>query len=91
MQIKFLIIEEEETVYLLGFELKLTKTEYKLLCSIANGEKASPEELLGLLRENAKLENIYAHINAINKKAKAISGRKLIVFGQHKYSINPYM
>ena len=90
MQIRFLVIDSE-TVYLLGIELKLTKTEYKLLYSIANGEKSSPDELLSLLRENAKLENVYAHINSINKKAKAISGRKLIVFGQHKYSINPYM
>ena len=90
MQINFLVIEEK-AVYLLGKELKLTPTEYSLLYAVATQENPSPGELLGMLRDNAKLENVYSHINAINKKAKAISQRKLIVFGQHKYSINPYM
>ena len=90
IQIRFLVIEDD-SVYLLGLELKLTKTEYKLLYAIATEEKSAPEELLTLLKENAKLENVYSHINSINNKAKMISGRKLVIFGQHKYSINPYM
>ena len=65
IQIRFLVIEDDR-VYLLGLELKLTKTEYKLLYAIATEEKSSPEELLTLLKENAKLENVQMMAKAVD-------------------------
>jgi len=90
MQIRFLIIDDN-AVFLLGRELELTPTERKILYSIACEEKCTADDLTSLLRSGAKKENISAHISAINSKARRISGRKLIIFGQYKYKINPYM
>ena len=82
---------EDNNTYLLGRKLDLTHTERRILYSIANKSEQSTEELTYLLRAGAKKENVSAHINSINNKAKRISGRKLIIFGQRKYKLNPYM
>ena len=90
MQIRFLVIEEQD-IFLLGFPLKLTPTERKILIAIANSEVISSDELISLLPPNVSRGNITVHISSINKKALAIGGRKLILFGEKHYKINENM
>ena len=81
----------DKDVYLIGYKLKLSPTERTLLCEIALKKGASIEELHHLLTEGVNPGNIAVHINSINKKANNISGRKLVLFENGKYIINPYM
>ncbi len=87
-----LIDEERGKAYLLGYDMCLTPTEYKVLCEIARGGKMS----LDLLMELCELKksgrgNIPVHVCAINKKAQNIAGRKLVLYGEHNYYINEFM
>lgn len=92
MKIKFNFLNiDDNEVFLIGYKLKLSPTERTLLCEIANNKSASIEELLPLLSNGVSRGNIAVHINSINKKATNISGRKLILFEDGKYVINPYM
>ena len=89
MQINFLVIDDE--VRLLGFPLKLTPSERKLLYAIASGKRVTIEELMSLLNAGVSRGNVAVHINAINRKAERISRRKLVIFRENAYEINPLM
>ena len=89
MQINFLVIDDE--VRLLGFPLKLTPSERKLLYAIAIGKRVTIEELMSLLNAGVSRGNVAVHINAINRKAERISRRKLVIFRENAYEINPLM
>ena len=86
----FLTITDND-VYLIGYKLKLSPTERILLYEITNGSGTSIEELLPFLSEGVSRGNVAVHINSINKKAEKISGRRLVLFDNGKYVINPYM
>lgn len=90
MKINFLNITNDE-VYLIGYKLKLSPTERAILYEIAQSNGASIDELLPLLSSGVSRGNIAVHINAINKKANAVSGRRLVLFENDKYILNPYM
>ena len=90
MNVGFLNICENE-IFLLGYRLKLSPTEKAILLKIAKDESASIDQLLSLLSSGVSRGNIAVHINSINKKAIAISDRKLVLFEDEKYIINPYM
>lgn len=90
MHVKFLTIEEKN-VYLIGYKLKLSPSERNLLLNIANSKGKTIDELLLLLNDGVSRGNVAVHINSINKKAMAVSERKLILFEDEKYIINPYM
>ncbi len=90
MQIDFLVIDEKEA-YLLGFELKLSKTRHRLLYEIAAHGELSADELLALLDKDVSRGNVAVHISAINRAAKDISERKLVIYEKHKYKLNPFM
>ncbi len=89
MQKRFLVINEE--IRLLGFPLDLTRTEEKLLRAIAENGKMSIDALSTLLHEGVSRGNVAVHINAINRKAKRISSRKLVIFSCGAYEINELM
>jgi hypothetical protein len=89
MQRRFLVIDEE--IRLLGFPLDLTPSESILLRAIAENEKMSVDELSLLLRDGVSRGNVAVHINAINRKAKDISSRKLVIFSHGSYEINEFM
>ena len=90
MNINYLSITPDEA-YLIGYKLKLSPTERAILFEIANKKSASIDELLPLLSSVVSRGNIAVHINSINKKAYAVSGRKLVLFENDRYIINPYM
>ena len=85
----FLNISDEK-VLLLGFPLKLSPTELKLLMAICEGDM-TVEELSSLLNEGVSRQNVAVHINSINRKAELISGRRLVIFSGECYTLNPYM
>ena len=90
MTVNYLNITEDEA-YLIGYKLKLSPTERAILLEIANKKCASIEELLPILSDGVSRGNIAVHINSINKKADSISGRRLVLFENNKYIINPNM
>lgn len=90
MTVNYLNITKDES-YLIGYKLKLTPTERAILFEIAVKSSATIDELLSLLSDGVSRGNIAVHINSINKKANAVSGRKLVLFENNSYILNPYM
>ena len=89
MQRGFLNVNDN-CIFLLGFPLKLSPTEQKLLVAICERD-ATIEELSTLLCEGVSRQNVAVHINSINRKAELISGRRLVIFTNECYTLNPYM
>ena len=89
MQRGFLNVNDSG-IFLLGFPLKLSPTEQKLLVAICERD-ATIEELSTLLCEGVSRQNVAVHINSINRKAELISGRRLVIFTNECYTLNPYM
>ena len=83
---------ENERVFLLGYELCLTPSEKKILSVVADGG-ATSEELLEVVTHLRHIDigNIATHVATINKKAKQIGGRRLIVSKNRKYILNEFM
>lgn len=88
MNVGFLSIEEDRA-YLIGYELKLSPSERSFLIEIANKNGATIDELLSLLPKDVSRGNVAVRVNSINKKAADISGRKLVLFENDEYIINP--
>lgn len=89
MQRGFLRIDGERVV-LVGYPLKLSPTERRLLGAICRKDTAI-DELSLLLNEGVSRQNVAVHISSINRKAEAVSGRKLVIFSSGTYTINPFM
>ncbi|MBR4032179.1 MAG: hypothetical protein IKJ07_05530 [Clostridia bacterium] len=83
MQNELLIIDKEsETVIYLGYPLKLTKREFAILnLIIDHKEGISSQELLASIspNKNIGIGNIAVQVFNINKKAKKIGGRNIII------------
>ncbi len=91
----FKIVPHDTNARLLGYPLRLTKNEHKILLLLASetGREFSCSEILSLafpFSQNLSNNQLAVHICNINKKAALISGRKLIL-NPHKngYVINP--
>ena len=74
------ISENENFAILLGYKLKLTKTEYLILKAIIknNNTPISSEEISMYTSLELSKENVAFHVFNINSKAKLISNRILI-------------
>ena len=79
------INEEERQAYLLGYKLKLTPTEFKIVNILMDTKYATVDRLLLDLPARCTRKSIPVHITAINKKAHDISGRKLIENSREGY------
>ena len=88
---KYLTIDNER-VFLLGYEMRLTPNEKRIIAFVADGGATSSDLLAGIRHLRAVgIGNIAVHISSINKKAKAIGGRRLIVSKNKKYILNEFM
>ena len=87
----FLTIDAQK-VFLLGYDMKLTPAEYRVLTVIAATSGVSAEEIMerGGFSGMSK-SNVAVHICSINKKAGRISGRRLILFENDVYLLSKYM
>ena len=90
MQNRFLIIDDDIS-QLLGYPLKLTPTEHTLLYAILQCGKANIDFLCSMLNDGVSRSNVAVHVNAINRKAYRLSGRKLVIFRKKAYEINEFM
>ena len=77
---------EHHQFHLLGYPLALSPTESKIIEAIMLDE---PIDMYFTTVDRPPLskQNLAVHINAINRKASAISGRKLVEFKNGKYRI----
>lgn len=93
LKIKYLNIgEDKNEVYYLGYNLKLSPCEYKMIVSIAEHERVSIDQLVADLGLSCDQKgNVPVHICSINRKAEIIGGRKLILCESSEYSFNEYM
>ena len=93
MKIRYLTIgEDKNNVYYLGYNLKLSPCEYRILALIGEYGRVPVDDLaakLGLPCE--KKGNVSVHICSINRKAKIIGGRKLVLCENSEYYFNEYM
>ena len=86
------IDESEKEAYFLGYPMRLTPTEFKILYEIAQAESIDVDNLsirCGLAELSRG--NISVHICAINRKAEMIGKRKLILFKDSNYCLNEFM
>lgn len=91
---RFLEINDNSgEVYYLGYPLKLTKSECGVLSAVAQSENGVGKEELVAFKRMRKIgsQNAAVHVCRINKKAKEIGGRPLILFDEGKYFLNEYM
>ena len=76
----------------IGYELKLTPTEHKVLAAIYKSKRIGVEEIISECGLHARGRgNVSVHVHSINKKAYDIGGRKLVVFEGGMYGLNEYM
>lgn len=76
------VADNGKDAFLLGYPMHLTPTELRILCYIADHGCADADTLLAHCYEKreANVANVSVRISAINHKAAAIGGRRLIQF-----------
>ena len=88
LQRKFLVLyEEDHTAQLLGYPLALSPLEFDLLYAITEATFIDAQELVERLNRALSVTTVPVHVHAINKKAFAISGRKLVASVAGGYAI----
>ncbi len=83
--------QKNRDVTLLGYPLSLSKTDYAIVkLLVSSKERSIPSEPFS---ELLKISNncLSAHIFTVNKKAFALTDRKLIIHTKRGYMLNPYM
>ena len=84
--------ESRNEVYYLGYRLKLTPSEYKLLFAIADSTRLNTEELSSVLGLSSRQKgNVAVHICSLNRKAHIIGQRKLVLCENSEYYLNENM
>ena len=84
--------DNRNEVFYLGYRLKTTPSEYKLLAVIADKGRCSTGELASELGfDISKKGNVAVHICSINRKAEIIGDRKLILCQGSDYYFNENM
>ena len=88
LQKNFLVLyDEDKTAQLLGYPLSLSPLEFDLLYAIADATLIDAPALVERLKGALALTTVPVHVHAINKKAFAISGRKLVAYTAGGYAI----
>ncbi|MBQ9085918.1 MAG: hypothetical protein IJY47_01890 [Clostridia bacterium] len=91
-QFNFLTDSEDPTYfYLLGYPLRLSPTESSVVHKLLESPSLSPEDLRQLPTKTISRQCLAVHVHAINEKASAISGRKLILSVEGSYLLSPRM
>ncbi len=83
---KFFPATQDREFFLLGYPLRLSPEEAKLL------RRIKKNRTLGIrIGTKASANALAVRVCGINKKAMRVSGRKLIVFIDGAYRLNPYL
>ena len=92
LQHRFLVYYHgSDSFTLLGYPLSLSRTEHRLLLAVLTAGERSPEQLAAVLGRQLSRGAIAAHVCGINKKAAAISGRRLLEYRGGAYRLFHYM
>ena len=93
IKVKRLIIgDDKNDVRFLGYKLKVSECEYKLLFALGMSQRKSIESLSAVLaKPPEKRGNVAVHICSINRKAEIIGGRKLVLCENSEYYFNEHM
>ena len=89
--------DDRASCLFLGYPIKLTETEYRILLYMCSCDRKviSAEEILAYCFAESyrmSITNVRSHISSINRKAKSLGGRKLILSVREKgYMLNEYM
>jgi DNA-binding response OmpR family regulator len=84
--------DNRNEVFYVGYKLKVTPSEYKILSAIAKNGRCTTTELAGELGfGKTKRGNVPVHICSINRKAETIGARKLILSSGSEYYFNENM
>ena len=88
----FLVIDNrEKDAWLLGYPMRLSPTELKIMNLIYDKRTATTNSMFAALSPDVTKSSIPVHINSINKKAMYIGGRKILIFRTGHYRFNSYM
>ena len=92
LQKNFLVLyDEDKTAQLCGYPLALSPLEFDLLYAIADATLIDAAGLCECLHRACSLTSLPVHVHAINKKAIALCGRKLIASTTEGYAIHMQM
>ena len=83
----FYIDQAEHRAVLLGYVMRLTKSELKILTLISNNDGyTSCEDIMRTVfsDKSVTVQNVSVHVCMINSKARRISGRDLIACKRFK-------
>ena len=86
----FLTIREDG-VYLTGYALPLSPTERQLLTLICTDPCPTSDRLLAAMDRDMTRTCLNVHLAAINRKAMAVSGRRLLMMTDGIHHLNPHM
>ena len=79
-------------VYYIGYRLKTTPCEYKILVALSENERCTSEFLASVLGfDNSKRGNVAVHVCSLNRKSEFIGGRRLILCEGSEYYFNERM
>ena len=88
MQNRFFVWEEDtDEIFLLGYPLSLTPLERQIVRVVLELDYATRDDIVRESRLPMARGGISVHVHAINQKAFAISGRKLIASAAGGYAI----
>ena len=83
---KFVATENKQEFLLLGYPLHLSPDEAELVHTLKK------KRTLGVRSfENLSPNALAVRVCSINKKAKRVGGRRLIIFEDGAYRLNPYL
>ena len=92
LQYRFLVGEEEtDSFRLLGYPLTVSPTQRTILFALLRSEELKAEELAHALARPMKPSTLAVHVCVINQRARALSGRRLIVHQKRRYRLNLHM
>lgn len=86
---KLTVSPQSREIVLLGYAVKLTKSEHAILMSLMESDEEGVE--IAGLRESIGTSSVSVHVCNINRKARELSGRSLIVYANKRYKINKNM
>ena len=73
------IDRENKKVRFMGYEMKLTKSEYAVFMALFDGEYVNKNDIINAVGDDAQaVSGIPVHICSINRKAKEICGSEIV-------------
>lgn len=86
-----LVFVGEREVLLTGYRLRLANKELSLLKAIIERGAVNTSGTVGYTSDSERFRSLPVLVNSINRKAKIVSGRKLVICKNRNYMLEPNM